>query len=178
MPDGFLAVVGFLSLGYLLFVVELIVPGGILGILGVLSVIYGCYTAFDMGVGWGAGSIVASALFFVLSVRVVLRSKAGRAMMLNDPAEAREWKSSDQSLENLLGAEGVATTPLRPAGVAEFDGRRVDVVSDSEFLETGTRLRVTEVEGRRVEVESIASPEPAVSSDSADPADVAEPAAP
>ena len=155
MTSGSIAVISFLALGYVLFIVELVVPGGILGILGFLSVAYGCYIAFDLGPAWGAGSIVGSLAVFGAAVYFMLKSKAGQHMMLEDEKEGSQWKSADQSLSELLGAEGVAATLLRPAGTAHFGERRIDVVSDSEFLTAGTRLRVVEVEGSRVVVEAI-----------------------
>lgn len=154
MPSGSIAVISFLALGYVLFIVELVVPGGILGILGFLSVAYGCYIAFELGPAWGAGSIGGSLAVFAFAIYFMLRSKTGRHMMLADENQGGTWKSADQSLSGLLGAEGVAATPLRPAGMAHFGERRVDVVSDSEFLSSGTRLRVIEVEGMRVVVEA------------------------
>lgn len=42
----------------------------------------------------------------------------------------------------LAGAAGVAVTDLRPSGVAEIDGRRVDVVSDGEYIPAGAPIAV------------------------------------
>ena len=47
---------------------------------------------------------------------------------------------------------GTAVSPLRPAGIANIDGTRVDVVSDGSFLDPGTPIVVTEVEGNRIVV--------------------------
>ena len=44
--------------------------------------------------------------------------------------------------------DGVATSYLRPAGVATFDGHRVDVLTEGEFVPAGTPVAVTRVEGR------------------------------
>ena len=41
---------------------------------------------------------------------------------------------------------------LRPSGIADVDGERVDVVSDGEFIERGTQIIVTRVEGNRIVV--------------------------
>ena len=57
-----------------------------------------------------------------------------------------------QTFLNLLGAEGIALTTLRPAGTAEINGKRVDVVTDSEYIEHGKSIIVTAVEGMRVVV--------------------------
>jgi membrane-bound serine protease (ClpP class) len=50
------------------------------------------------------------------------------------------------------GMTGVARSILRPAGKAEIDGRLVDVVTEGEFLDAGTAVRVLHVEGGRVVV--------------------------
>jgi membrane-bound serine protease (ClpP class) len=52
----------------------------------------------------------------------------------------------------LMGVEGEVLAPLRPAGVASLGGRRVDVVSRGEMIESGARVRVIELEGNRVVV--------------------------
>jgi membrane-bound serine protease (ClpP class) len=72
--------------------------------------------------------------------------------MLADRGTA-SWKAADVGLGELVGKEGRTLTPLRPAGMVEIDERRIDVVSDSEFLGAGVRVRVVEVEGNRVVVE-------------------------
>ncbi|MBI1995669.1 MAG: hypothetical protein HYS66_04275 [Deltaproteobacteria bacterium] len=51
-----------------------------------------------------------------------------------------------------MGKGGTAISPLRPAGIAEIDGERVDVVSDGEFLEPGVPIVVTRVDGNRIVV--------------------------
>jgi membrane-bound serine protease (ClpP class) len=49
-------------------------------------------------------------------------------------------------------ATGIALTPLRPAGIAELDGARVDVVSQGEYIAAGEPLEVVRTEGHRVVV--------------------------
>ena len=48
-------------------------------------------------------------------------------------------------------------TPLRPAGIAEIDGEKVDVVTEGEFLPVGTSVQVIKVNGRRIIVRKIDS---------------------
>jgi membrane-bound ClpP family serine protease len=55
----------------------------------------------------------------------------------------------------LLGAIGVAATPLRPAGVARFSDEFVDVVTEGGYVPTGNRVQVIEVEGNRVVVKEV-----------------------
>ena len=54
---------------------------------------------------------------------------------------------------DLRGHAGTAASYLRPAGIATIDGRRVDVLTEGEFIAAGTPIRVVRVEGARVFVE-------------------------
>jgi membrane-bound serine protease (ClpP class) len=53
------------------------------------------------------------------------------------------------------GEIGIARTILRPAGKADFGGRLVDVISDGEFLDAGTPIRILQISGGRVVVEPL-----------------------
>ena len=54
-----------------------------------------------------------------------------------------------------LGKQGRASSPLRPAGIAEIEGERVDVVSDGELIDAGQLVEVTRVDGNRIVVRRI-----------------------
>ncbi len=64
-----------------------------------------------------------------------------------DPAQAK--------MAALLGAIGVAATPLRPAGKVQFGDEYVDVVTESSYVMPGTRVQVIEIEGNRVVVKAV-----------------------
>jgi membrane-bound serine protease (ClpP class) len=55
----------------------------------------------------------------------------------------------------LIGKEGVAVTPLRPAGTALIDGKKVDVVTEGEFILPGTTIVVTDTPANKVLVKSL-----------------------
>lgn len=55
----------------------------------------------------------------------------------------------------LLGCEGIARSDLRPSGIADFAGRKLDVVSHGGFIAHGTPVRIAEVHGNRIVVEPI-----------------------
>jgi membrane-bound serine protease (ClpP class) len=50
---------------------------------------------------------------------------------------------------SLLGATGIARSYLRPGGVAEIEGARVDVVTEGEYVPAGTPIEVIADEGYR-----------------------------
>jgi membrane-bound serine protease (ClpP class) len=57
---------------------------------------------------------------------------------------------------SLLGAVGKSLSPLRPAGIADIAGQRVDVVSEGEFIDPGQDIEVVREEGNRVVVKRLA----------------------
>jgi membrane-bound serine protease (ClpP class) len=154
MTGEVLQIVGLLVLGYVLLLMELFLPGGILGILGLASVVYGCWLAFGLGPAWGSGAVLMSVVMTVGLVILIVRSRTARKLVL-DSRPSRDWKAPRAGLEGLLGREGVTLSPLRPAGIVDIDGQRLDVVTDSEFLDRGVRVRVSDVESTRVVVEPV-----------------------
>ncbi len=146
--------------GFLLICAEVFVPGGILGSIGALlwiaAVVQG-YRSPDLTTTQATslllGVTVVSAVLFYLWVRYFPQTPIGRKMTLS--ATARDFSAADRQLQEMLGREGVARSALRPAGVAEIDGNRVDVVSEGGRIPPGSRIRVIEVEGNRVVVRRI-----------------------
>ena len=52
---------------------------------------------------------------------------------------------SRSDIVDIIGAD----TDLRPAGVAEVAGERIDVVSEGDFVQAGTAITVVRAEGYR-----------------------------
>ena len=59
------------------------------------------------------------------------------------------------ALEHLVGRTGKSITNLAPAGKAMINDRLLDVITDGRMIDKGTKIKVTEVAGNRVVVESI-----------------------
>ena len=96
--------------------------------------------------------LVAALILIFLVARFLPKSNFFKKFVLSEEEKADAGYTSRSNLSELLGTEGVALTTLRPAGTADFSGRRVDVVADSEYIENGKPIVVTEVEGMRVVV--------------------------
>lgn len=80
-------------------------------------------------------------------------------MILKPPGEEIET-SMPASLFNsgfvdLLGAMGVAVTPLRPSGKAQFGGQFLDVIAEGDYVSPGGRVQVVEIEGTRIVVKEV-----------------------
>ncbi len=61
----------------------------------------------------------------------------------------------EDDVEELLGAIGVAATPLRPSGKMQVGDRFLDVVAEGGYIVPGTRVQIVEIEGNRVVVKEI-----------------------
>jgi membrane-bound ClpP family serine protease len=88
-----------------------------------------------------------------LANRLVLRPPGEVDETTEGPAAPAEHDGPD--LASLLGAIGVAATPLRPAGKTRFGDEFVDVVAEGGYIQPGTRVQVIEIEGNRVVVKEV-----------------------
>lgn len=142
--------------GILLIMLELhVFPGhGISGIAGALALIGAVFLAFG-GIPFVfvtaqalAIAIVLSAFAFWLASRVFPESAWLRKFGFMAQQGPEYVASGDY--RDLVGKTGIATSYLRPAGVAAIDGRRIDVLTEGDFLPAGTAVTVTKVEGARI----------------------------
>lgn len=143
--------------GLLLVVAEIFLPGAVLGLAGAGCLIAAAFLAFErFGAGGGLlftlAEIVLGAVVVLQAVRWIPRTPLGRGLVLESAVEGAAPAAENQAL---LGAEGVALTPLRPAGSARIRGRRVDVVTEGGLIEPDTAVKVIAVEGMRIVVRRI-----------------------
>jgi membrane-bound serine protease (ClpP class) len=139
-----------------------IVPGhGAPGILGGIALIAAILLAFGLpffsiAMETLATAIVLTVVFFYFATRAFPQN-AWMAKLTFASAQGPDYVTS-RDLTHLRGQSGTASSYLRPAGVATVDGRRIDVLTQGEFIPAGTPVRVTRVEGARVFVEPIDMP--------------------
>ena len=97
--------------------------------------------------------ILVLAVIFSIAVRSASKGALARSPLVLSTSTARqEGFTSGEDMAYFLGREGTVVTVLRPAGTADFDGVRLDVVADSEFVSVGETVKVVRVEGRRIVV--------------------------
>lgn len=104
-------------------------------------------------------AIIGAGVVSFLIARFLPKVPVANRMML---APTAEREAADPTVlpgaaqaAALLGAIGVSTTVLRPAGTVQFGEEYVDVVSDGGFIPAGTRVQVVEVEGTRIVVKEV-----------------------
>jgi membrane-bound serine protease (ClpP class) len=151
--------------GLLLIALELFVLPGvtIAGLAGIVALVAGLGLALvgagpTVSVAVTALGRVALAILAALAGAFVLlrflpRLPFGRRLVLETGMRTDQgYMSAPESDALWLGRAGVARSPLRPAGIADIDGRRVDVVSDGAFIDAGATIEVTRVDGNRIVV--------------------------
>lgn len=146
-------------IGYILLVVEMCIPGfGIPGIMGTIIAVFGLIVMQPNPLQALILVVVYVALLGI-ALAICLHSAAhGRIsksrLVLNQVATQSHSQEADD-LVYFIGKTGVVKSTLRPVGVAEFDGVRLNVVSDGDFIDAGTTVRVDRVEGKRIIVSEI-----------------------
>jgi len=154
--------------GVVLLALEIfVIPGfGVVGGLGIVLVLAGLVLSL-VGAHESYLAVIEAALRVVLSLVIALvaslvllrflpKTRVGRRLVLDTGLSAQEgYASAPESDSRWLGKTGRASTPLHPAGIAEIDGERVDVVSTGELIEAGTAVQVVRVDGNRVVVRTL-----------------------
>ena len=156
-----------LSVGIILIMVEMfVIPGfGIAGIAGALAVLAAFFLSMVGHMATGAdyaqalGVLSVSGLVIIVAGWALLRhlprsrgfTRSG--LMLGDATTRETGYLSSEIRTELIGSVGVALTDLRPAGAGRFGKERIDVVSDSNWIESGTPIRVVRSDGYRHVVE-------------------------
>ena len=147
-------------LGLILVFVDLFfVAGfGVMAIPGVGLMIIGLFLSL-MGRTelWTLGSIsdaltpllaamIITTILAIVMIRMLPKSSFWERVVLTT-----EEKASDgyrvSPYEDFGGATGIARTDLRPSGTGEFDGRRVSVATEGNFLEKDSPITVVNIGG-------------------------------
>ncbi len=156
--------------GVILLLLEIfVIPGfGVAGVLGIIFVIASLFLALiggslpfvdmhqvSMAIIQLASSLVAAIVLLVILAKYLPKSNMFSRLVLSTEENADKGFVSSKSLSELIGKEGKALTTLRPAGMADFDGEKIDVVADGDYVHQGSRLKVLRVEGSKVVVREI-----------------------
>lgn len=161
-----------LGAALVLLFMELFVPsGGLIGVLAAVATIGSCVAFFQYDKTWG---FVMAAVYLLLGpivgifvFRVWINSPLGRRMILGgedmaahdeedlpfSDAHARQERMAQ--LRQLIGAQGVAVSPLRPVGFVKINGQRIDALAESGVIEADTPVVVTDVYDNQVKVRAV-----------------------
>lgn len=151
-----MALLGMLALAAEVFVL----PGfGIAGIVG-LGLFGAAVMLAMLGPSPTSGDITVAALALLSAaaltaalvyawVRRLPSNRRFHGLLLSQSMESAAGYVSSVSRGELVGTVGTSLTALRPAGVADFGGERLDVISEGDFLPPGIPVVVVRSEGYR-----------------------------
>lgn len=143
-----------LILGMCLIVVEVFLPGfGLPGVSGIALVGVGVVLVnmhFGATTAVGALLVIIAVLAVIISwvLRYAAHSKTRSELFLHDKDELHE----QGDMHVLVGKTGTTTSVLRPAGIGDFDGVRLNVVTEGGFIERGEPIEIVSVDGSRIVV--------------------------
>jgi membrane-bound serine protease (ClpP class) len=146
-------------IGAALLAVETLLPGMIAGLAGLAFLIAAVIAGYViLGPLYGSLILLGLCIGLVIGGAIWIKwfpqSAVGQKMLLR--ATNRDENQSDR-YKKLLGRKGRTVSPCKPGGIAEIDGRRCDVTSESAFLPSGEEILVTAVEGNQVIIRSARS---------------------
>jgi membrane-bound ClpP family serine protease len=164
MDHSFLAYV-LVILGLVLMAAEVFLPtGGILFVLAIGALIAGIAMSFYSDTTQGMITLVA--VFILIPVlgpillHIMPRTTMGQRFFLKaieDDASVAAMPVNLE-LEQLRGRYGKTVSALRPSGITQFDGRRVDTMSEGDMIAPGQWVRCIDVRSGRVIVRPVSAP--------------------
>jgi membrane-bound serine protease (ClpP class) len=152
-------------LGFVFLAAELCLPSaGLFLILSGSGIVVGIVCAFlyDSTVGWcelGAVFVLLPSMLGVL-LHLWPKTALGRHFFLTAAPEDATVAAlpANQDLELLKGRIGRALSALRPGGVVDFDGKRVDTITEGMMVNPGQLVRCIDVRAGRVVVRPVEKP--------------------
>ncbi len=145
-----------ITIGLGLIVIEIIfVPGTtVVGIVGLICIIGGVmygFSTFGAPIGWSiaAATVLISAAIIIIS----LKSGVWKRFALNKSIESKVNEHIPITIKT--GDEGIALSALRPFGNAEFGNIKIEVTTLGELVDSGSKVKVTHIEGRVIYVEQL-----------------------
>ena len=146
MHYAYLPAIICLLFGSAMVILETVLPG--FGLPGISGIVLLCAGTYFLGKAGGALIAVIVMVLLLIALLVlafsILHSAAsGRLSRSKLFLRARDLAEHSNGTEkSMIGETGIATSTLRPAGIGNFDGRRMSVVSDGAFIEEGTSIVV------------------------------------
>lgn len=157
---GFETIILF-AIGLLLLLAEVfLIPGfGLAGIGGAAAILASIFLTFGNIVQATYSILIALGLSiagFFLLIRFIPSTRAWRKFILFTKQEKElGYTVGTKDLKRLTGKEGIAITPLRPSGIVEVNGKKLNALTLGEYVDSNTKIKIISVEGNKIVVEAV-----------------------
>ncbi len=141
-----------------LILTEVFVPsGGLISICALACLIGGIAIFFHYSQTAGCIGVLAALVMIpsvlVIAYKIFPKTRFGKAVTLTPPKRQHGDAIPDTTeLKELLGAVGLVLTPLRPVGMCDFSGQRVECVAEGGYVDKGGKVEVIHVQGTQLTV--------------------------
>jgi len=155
---------GLIAIGLVLMAAELLLPThGMLLALGVGAAIIGVAMTFQYGLSTGVITllvlVVVVPLFGSALLRIWPKTPMGKRLFLQSPDDETVANMPvNLELEALRGRYGRTLSALRPCGLVDFDGKRIDTMTSGEMVEPNQWVRCVDIKGGHVVVRHVDAP--------------------
>ena len=150
--------------GFLLLLVELAFPSGFFLVLSLGGLLAGVFCVFLFNVTAGAAALLVVFVGFPLVIyllsRLAPKTPMRHLLLIKDPEQETTLATTPMylELEQFRGRFGKTLSTLRPAGVVDFDGRRVDALTEGMMVDAGQWVRCVDVKAGKVVVRPAEKP--------------------
>jgi len=145
-------------LAIIVIIAEIFIPsGGILGIIAIVTTIYSLFKVFN-DVSFAAGltltiiDVFLYPIIILIGLKLVSQSPAALSKKLSK--EEGAISQNPKELE-YIGQPGKCLTDLHPSGIIKIGDKRLDVITEGEFINKDSLVQVIKVDGNRIVVEQL-----------------------
>lgn len=159
LPDITVLTVLLLIIGFGMILLEMHIPGfGVPGVIGAICLILAVVLTaqnFAQALVMALGILAVLGAMLGVVLTYFAKGKFLKPLILSDEQKKEHGYISSSDLDYLLGKKGVTITDLRPAGSVDIDGVKFDVISEGEYISTGTKVEIFKVSGVKLLVKKI-----------------------
>jgi membrane-bound serine protease (ClpP class) len=167
MEPSLILAYALIVMGLFFLAAELFMPSGTFLVLSLAAIVIGVAMTFIYSDDPTRGIVTLICVFAAVPLvgGAVLhywpKTRIGKRFFLNGPEEDATMANMpvNLDLEQLRGRFGRTVSSLRPAGVTNFDGRRVDTITEGMMVDEGQWVRCIDVRAGKVIVRQVEKPD-------------------
>lgn len=137
---------------------ELLLPGGILGVLAAICLLIATWFGFESYGFFGGmtvflGTLVALVILSFIEFKLMAKTRYGRKFFLNATIDGHSNKA--QTDDSIIGKKGIALTRLNPSGKVSINGKNYEAHSQDGFIENEHKIAVVSQDDFKLTVKKL-----------------------
>ena len=124
---------------------EVILPGGVLGVAAVICLLAATYMSYDAFGMYAAtfiffGTALAALVLAIIQFRYLIKTPLGQKLFLRKTVYGHS--NEPDTSDDIIGMTGQALTRLNPSGMVAIDGKQYEASSQDGYIEQNQSVRV------------------------------------